>query len=180
VSVKPLLAVLGALLLAASAVGLVVLARPGVAVLAASSPPAPVVPCDQVVPPVPNSGSGYRTVLDVVSVPPALQPHAVATNRPWPYFRKAVLNVRAGRTSVTVSVPKPWRTRAAISWGNGGYTGVGIVSSLRIAACPSLHGWRGYAGGFYLRSSSACVPLTFQVGRRSATVRFAIGYPCRS
>jgi hypothetical protein len=147
--------------------------------LAASSPPGPTVPCNQVVEPVPNIN--HRTVLDVVSVPPALQPYAVTTNnRPWAYFRKAVLNVRAGRTSVTVSVPKPWRTRAGISWGNGGYTGVGIVSSLRIAACPSLPGWRGYAGGFYLRSSSACVPLTFQVGRRSATVRFGIGRSCPS
>ena len=32
-----------------------------------------------------------------------------------------------------------------------------------------------YAGGFYLRSPSACLPLVFRVGRRSETVRFGIG-----
>ena len=36
-----------------------------------------------------------------------------------------------------------------------------------------------YAGGFFLRSPSVCVPLIFRVGARSATVRFGIGRRCR-
>jgi hypothetical protein len=66
--------------------------------------------------------------------------------------------------------------RAAIIWGNGNYD---PASSLRIAGCGSdPNVGNAYAGGFYLRSRSACLPLTFRVGRRSATIRFGIGRRC--
>ena len=64
----------------------------------------------------------------------------------------------------------------AISWGSAG-----PASRLVVEPCPpssSLGGWNPYAGGFYLRSHAACVPLTFTVGRRSATVRFGVGKRC--
>jgi hypothetical protein len=35
-----------------------------------------------------------------------------------------------------------------------------------------------YSGGFFLRSPGACLPLTFRVGQRSATVRFGLGRRC--
>jgi hypothetical protein len=48
----------------------------------------------------------------------------------------------------------------------------GIVGPRRLGA------WNGYPGGFFLRASSACVPLVVGVGQRSATVRFGIGRRC--
>ena len=119
----------------------------------------------------------YRTVLGVVSVPPAYISQVVHLRQgAWPYWEKAGLVVRAGRGPVTVSVPLAWRKRAAITWGGN----TGTVSSLRIARCGSTP-TRGsaYAGGFYLRSRSACLPLVFRAGGHSATVRFGIGRRCR-
>ena len=83
--------------------------------------------------------------------------------------------MRGNARPVLVSVPKAWRRRAAITWGDSG-----IVSALRIAPClaapPKV--WNAYAGGFYLRSRSACVPLTFRVGGRARTVRFGLAERC--
>jgi len=118
---------------------------------------------------------GYRVVLGVISVPPAHLRQVVAThNQPWRYWRKAGLVLRTGNPSVVVSVAKAWRRRAAVTWGSSG-----TVSVLRVEGCPPAPaGWRAYAGGFYLRSPSACVPLVFRVGQRAATLRFGIGRRC--
>jgi hypothetical protein len=136
-----------------------------------------VVTCDQIIlqPESPFAG-GYRRVLGVISVPPAYIPQVVRTpGERWPYGEKAGLAVRANRAPVIVSVPQAWRARAAITWGNGNPAD----SSLKIAECPSPPGiWNAYAGGFSLRSRGACVPLAFQVGQRSALVRFGIGRRC--
>jgi hypothetical protein len=91
-------------------------------------------------------------------------------------WRKAGLAVRGNAPPVDVTVPKAWRTRAAITWGDSA-----IVSALRIAPCapflpPKV--WNAYAGGFYLRSRTACVPLIFRVGQRRQTVRFGLGRRC--
>jgi len=122
-----------------------------------------------------DPGYRYRLVLGAVSVPPAYLRQVIATgNRPWRYWHKAGLVVRASGQAVTVSVPRAWRARVAITWGN-----TGIVHSLRIAGCghdPSQG--NAYAGGLYLRSTSACVPLVFSVGTRSSTVRFGVGRRC--
>jgi hypothetical protein len=119
----------------------------------------------------------YRAVLSVVSVPPAYISQVVhLRDGAWPYWSKAGLVVRAGRGPVTVSVPLVWRKRAAITWGGN----TGIVNSLRILRCGSnpSHG-NAYAGGFYLRSRSACLPLVFRAGGHSTTVRFGLGRRCR-
>jgi hypothetical protein len=82
--------------------------------------------------------------------------------------------IYAGRVPVSVSVPKAWRSREAITWGDSGAT-----STIRIEACPTPPNvWNGYAGGFHLRSPTACVPLIFRIGTRSATVRFGLGRTC--
>jgi hypothetical protein len=123
------------------------------------------------------TADGYRVVLGAVAVPPAFldKPVRLRDSR-WPYWRKAGLLVRAGRTPVTVLVPRAWRRRAAITWGNGRPA----VSALRIAACrPAPNDWNAYAGGFFTRSRRACVPLTFVVGGRSQTVSFGVGGRCR-
>jgi hypothetical protein len=120
----------------------------------------------------------YRLVLDVVSVPPAYHGQIVRNNgtKTLPYFFKAGPVIRASGQSVLVTVPQAWRGRAAIAWGDGGH---GVFGSLRFAGCSALptQGF-AYSGGFYLRSAPACLPLTFRVGHRSATVRFGLGRRC--
>lgn len=170
--------VIGALGLAVSTAG-VARAEPS-----PGSVPGRIVPCAEIVgrtafPYVGGRGqrSRYRVVLDAVSVPPAYLEQVVPTGeRPWAYWRKQGLVVRAGGESVAISVPEAWRARAAISWGYGGH---GPFASLRIAGCVSDPGTgNAYSGGFFLRSSSACVPLVFRVGMRQATVRFGVGRRC--
>jgi hypothetical protein len=154
------------------------------AAITTSPAPRRTVPCDERIgttkfPYLGNSQPRYqyRLVLGAASVPPAYLEQVVATqDKPWAYWRKAGLVVRANGEPVTVSVPKVWRTRAAITWGNGGH---GVFSSVRIAGCGSSpNSGNAYAGGFYLRSRSACLPLVFRVGVRTATVRFGIGQKC--
>ena len=148
------------------------------------APPASPVSCDRAIdrtkfPYLGSRSSPYRLVLGVLSVPPA---HSVQGAFPtpsprWRYFRKAGLVVGGGHGApITVSVPSAWRSRVGIQWGNSG-----VRSSLRIARCqtPSDVG-SAFAGGFYLRSRTACVPLVFHVGRRTETVRFGIGRTCPS
>ena len=114
-------------------------------------------------------------VLGVVSIGDEYWPTARVHQGWWRYWQKDALRIRAGRQAVTITVPRAWRTRAAITWG----VNVGIVSTLRLPGCPSAPGiWNGYVGGFYLRSSSACVPLVFGTGRRSAVARVGVGRRC--
>jgi hypothetical protein len=142
--------------------------------------PAPMsVGCDQVIlRPRHPFADGYRRVLGVLAVRPAYIPQVVAiTGQGWPYWEKAGLVVHAGHEPVTVSVGPGWQRRAAITWGNG----KPAVESVRIAACPSPGNvWNAYAGGFFLRSHGACVPLVFTVGGRARTVRFGIDRRCAS
>jgi hypothetical protein len=159
-------------------VALACLALPGLSAFASPSGSPPTVSCDSIIEPVGSySWRPERVVLGVVAVPPAFIPQTTASgDERWPYWSKSGLVVGADSPPVHVSVPKRWRGRAAIGWGN-----VDAVGALRIASCPpssSLGRWNPYAGGFYLRSRTACVPLTFRVGSRSATVRFGVGRRC--
>jgi len=163
-------------------VGLVCAA--GVMASKASRTPGRTVPCRESIDGTefPYVGSSrpryrYRLVLGAVSVPPGYLAQVVPTGEtPWAYWRKAGLVVRAGGQEISITIPPPWRERAGITWGNGGN---GVFDSLRIAGCRGgpTPGF-AYAGGFYLRSPSACLPLVFRVGRRSETVRFGIGRRC--
>ena len=147
----------------------------GQAFAASSAPTA--VPCADIIGQAKTGrDAGYRVVLGVVSVPPARLTQVVDSGSTrWPYWRKAGLVVQANSLPVRVSVPRAWRRRAAITWGDSG-----TVSALTIAACPSPPDvWNAYAGGFLLRARRECVPLTFMVGRRSQTVRFGLGGRCR-
>jgi hypothetical protein len=134
----------------------------------------------------PYQSSGYRLVLGTVSVPAGYLPEVYRSgSRVWPFWRKAGLVVRADRGPVRVSVASRWRDRVAISWGSAR-----VVSLLLIPRCSTRYEVRdtdargapkmgnAYAGGFHLRSRSACVPLIFRVGQRSETVRFGIGRRC--
>ena len=117
-----------------------------------------------------------RIVLGLISLgPDFLQPTVPVHQGWWRYWQKHGLDIRSGHQTVTVTVPTAWRNRAAITWG----VNVGIGSTLRLPGCPAPPGtWNGYAGGFYLRSSSACVPLVFAVGRHSAVVQVGVGRRC--
>jgi hypothetical protein len=151
---------------------------------AAAASPGRTVPCQEIIdhPVFPYLGSPdpayrYREVLGRLSVPPAYMQQTVRVDEGrWRYWSKAGLIVRSGPEPVTVSVPVAWRTRAGITWGNGGN---GVMSSLRIAGCGTdASRGNAYAGGFFLHARSACVPLVFSVAGRSATVRFGIGRRC--
>jgi hypothetical protein len=159
-------------------VGVVCLVIVGAPAWASPGPRVPVVTCDSIITPAGSfSWRPKRVVLGVAAVPPAYVPQTVAGGSGrWPYWSKSGLVVRADSPPVRVSVPARWRSRAAIEWGN-----TGPASSLTIASCPPsgpLGDWNPYAGGFYLRSRAACVPLTFRVGNRTATVRFGVGKRC--
>jgi hypothetical protein len=131
--------------------------------------------CDQIIDHERSKPGDYRLVLGIVAVPPARMQRAVRVSGRWPFWHKAGLVIHASRRAVTVTVPQAWRRRVAITWGND----TGIVSSLRLAPCPSPpHVWNAYAGGFYLRSATACVPLAFRVADRQKLVRFGIGRSC--
>ena len=125
-----------------------------------------------------HAASGHagkrRVVLGVVAAPPAYLPQTVPTDRgPWRFWKTGLV-VHANAGPVTVRVPRAWRRRVAIEWGESG-----IAPALRIARCPYiLKTWNAWAGGFHLRERSACVPLVFSVGRRSVTVRFGLGRRC--
>jgi hypothetical protein len=143
------------------------------------------VPCDEIVgltrfPHWGNAQPQYRNrlVLNAVSVPPAFLPQTGSSGEPqWPYFSKWGMVVRSDARSVTVTVPARWRDRVAISWGNAGH---GVFQTIRFRGCGSGENvGNAYAGGFFLHSRSACVPLTFRVSSRTATVRFGIGQRCR-
>jgi hypothetical protein len=100
-------------------------------------------------------------VLGVLAVPPAhVEAGAPTGDRPWAYFSKFGIDVRAGSPAVLITVPRTWRRRAAIGWGNN----ASGVSSLRLLSCPQqLAPWNGYAGGFFLLSASGCVPFRQRV-----------------
>jgi hypothetical protein len=164
------------LLLAMAAVGGAAASAGGVST---ATRPADVVTvgCDQIIGTVKTGhDAGYRVVLGVVSAPPAALPGVVHVpeSAPFPYWRKAGMVIRASRKPVTVSVPKAWRLRVRIGWGNP----ASPATVVRFAACPSPRTWNGYAGGFFLRTHSACVPLAFAVGGRRATLRFGLGQHC--
>jgi hypothetical protein len=167
------------------AVLLVLLALAGAALAATPSAPAPgrTIPCKEIIlgtkwPYIGNRQpeQRYRIVLGAVSVPPAYMPQVEGPEPgAWPYWRKSGLVVKAGAGPVTISVAPAVRGRAAIEWGNAGH---GPFNSIRLARCADGSGGYAYAGGFSLRSPSACVPLIFRVGSRSETVRFGVGRRC--
>ena len=154
-----------------------------------SSPAAPVrrVPCNEAIastkfPYGRDREGGYRLVLGVISAPPAYLPRIYKAGdaerrRGWLFWRKQGMVVRNSGESVAISVPRAWRTRAAIVWGNGG-TGEPFVSVLLVGCGSDRTRGRAYAGGFYLRSRAACVPLTFRVGSRDGTLRFGVNRRC--
>ena len=151
----------------------------------AAERPQRTIACDEIIdvttfPYLGNSQPRYqsRLVLGAVSVPPAYlaRSYPAQGTAPWRYFAKHGMVVKSG-TSTTITVPPAWRNRVAISWGNAVHR---VFHTIRIAACGRIpkRGY-AYAGGFFLRSPSACVPLVLALGGRRQTVWFGIGRSCR-
>ena len=153
----------------------------------AEAPVAPVrtVPCEEVIdhvrfPYLGNRDLRFRArlVLDAVSAPGPFVPQTAPTeSRPWTYFAKWGMVVRGGAgPAVTVTVPRAWRGRVAISWGNAQHT---VFHTLHFPRCgvDRAQG-NAYAGGFFLRRASDCVPLVYRVGTRSKTLWFGVGRRC--
>jgi hypothetical protein len=125
-------------------------------------------------------------VFDRVAVPRGLAHVELAryTGRPdrFKYWLKAGLHVRRHGTPlgpapgaiapVEITVPRQWRDRAAIGWGNAG-----VSSTVRVGGCRSTRPWVVFTGGYFV-SSPACVPLIVRIGDRSRRIRVAVGRPC--
>jgi hypothetical protein len=119
---------------------------------------------------------GARVLFGAVAVPPAYLPHVVKVGGRWPYWHKWGLSIRGGSPPLLITVPPAWRQRAAFTWGNDVGT---VTGTLRLPSCPAPRGkWNGFAGGFYLRSRAACVPLVFRLGRLTRIARFGVGRRC--
>jgi hypothetical protein len=121
--------------------------------------------------------SGYRVVLSIVSAPQGFLSGVVHVPQfaPFAYWSKAGMVIRSSTKPVTVTVPKAWRNRLRIDWGNPAPEATAVTFEPCSSAPPT---WNGYAGGFFLRGRAACVPLSFTVGRRHATLRFGVGRHC--
>ena len=165
------------------AVFVVLVALLGLGGTMASSAAPPTAGCDSIIDPDYASARAWRperVVLGVVDVPKAFIPQAATASgvTRWPYW----MQVGPRR-----SCQQPCRSRL----GAGGLEATGRdrlgrrtrrSRRMRIASCLASStlpgGWNPYAGGFVLRSPTACVPLMFRVGDRTATVRFGIGKRC--
>ena len=142
------------------------------------------IPCGEVIDHVafPHVGSVQypsQLVLGTVSAPARHMPQSSPTGAPpWTYFSKWGMVVRGGPgRPVVVTVPLAWRNRVAISWGNAQHR---VFHTLRFPRCGDDAGTgNAYAGGFFLRRPSGCVPLRFTVGTRTTLVWFGIVSRCR-
>ena len=154
------------------AVGLVASASPA----SARQPKVSVVSCDNVIASGRKPDSQERVVLGSFGAPPRrIQRAANGQGNGWNYFAKSGVEVKAGIGPVTVSVAPALRHRAAIAWGNA----LPIVQTVRFTSCrATATRWDAYAGGFFLSSRTACVPLLVTVGSRSETIRVGIGKSC--
>jgi hypothetical protein len=125
-----------------------------------------------------QASHGSRLLLDSLFVPTGSSQEAIPLplHHRWRYWMKAGVNVRAGTgPPVEISLPESWTGRARLTWGNG----LPLSTTVEFARCgPRSAGWNGYAGGFYISSPSACVPLRIRVGRATASTTVAIGRRC--
>jgi len=87
---------------------------------------------------------------------------------------------------VQLIVPRAWRNRLSIEWGNSGLT-----DHLRVERCPGSEGrgafnseepgphlpWNAWAGGYFVPKAS-CVPLIVKAGGVTRRVRIGVGTRC--
>lgn len=90
------------------------------------------------------------------------------------YYAKTGFNVLKGQIGALVDVPRAWRNRVRITWGN-----VAWAVSIRFPGCRSGPAWTSYAGGFLFHDKrGGCVPLRVAVQGKTTTVYFSAGRRC--
>jgi hypothetical protein len=100
--------------------------------------------------------------------------------RPFHYFGKQGVEVKAGSSPVDLIVPVAWRNRASLVYGDsGGREGSSMVRIKGCSAPEPSTPWLAYPGGFYVRKP-LCLPLRVRVGTRSTVIRVSLGRACPS
>jgi hypothetical protein len=145
---------------------------------AAASQVTPITPlhCADVIegsdPPFP----GYSKVLDRVWLPTRQTLASVQlVDPPAPsalWWSKQGLVIKA-KATLTLTVPKAWRGRLAIGWGNPAQPSEMVT----VSGCNVGGRWLAYAGGYWV-SKPACVPLIVQSARRRKVVHVGVGAAC--
>ena len=137
-------------------------------------------PCTDPIDMLARPPAGMQTVLGVVAMETHRTLQASPSGEPGRAHRlyaKTGLLVRADRPFELV-IPRSWRRRVAIKWGN---TGAERFSGhLQIRGCPPSAGhgdWLVYPGGFFV-PEPACVPLVVRTKRASRTVHVPVGVRC--
>ncbi|HZL54601.1 MAG TPA: hypothetical protein VFC22_03140 [Solirubrobacteraceae bacterium] len=146
----------------------------------ATTAPIPLVHCDsgQAVPGNPPLGVTPRIVLGRLALPAVRHKDVTRRTdvRPFHWWSKAPLAIRAGTTAVALTVPPAWRTRVAITYGDSGPEVA--ASALRFQTCPAAGtSWNAYPGGFFT-ATRVCFPLDMTVGHRTTTVQTGTGVRC--
>jgi hypothetical protein len=91
---------------------------------------------------------GGRPVLGALAVPPTHLEHAAPTGtRPWAYFSKYGIAIRAGSPAVLITVPEAWRRRAAMIVPNADSAPGADVSSTAVSVCRSYGSARAALSG---------------------------------
>jgi hypothetical protein len=127
-----------------------------------------------------KEGGRWRLVLGTAYVPVSLQ-RAVPVSgfRRWRYWIKQGVAVLEGAgPPVEISLPPSWNSKVRLTWGNARPRGTTIVFSRCEFSHPRAQTWLAYAGGFYIDSPRACVPLRIRVGSATASVTVGIGRRC--
>jgi hypothetical protein len=115
-----------------------------------------------------------REVFGAVLLPLKYQPQ-VGRNSPaghWPYGIKMFLFIRQRARPVLATIPRS--SKAAMTWGSSP-----PVRTVRFKSCSNIGvGANGWTGGLLLKSRTAWVPITFQLGTTRRVVPFWIGRHC--
>jgi hypothetical protein len=132
-------------------------------------------PCGQFVDHPDPPFSGSVKVLGKVAFPASplgLNPVAVAPGN-WYWFKQGLL-VRAG-TEFSIAVPKKWRGRMAIGWGEPPKPSAHVA----VDRCKSLGlgKWIAYPGGYWV-DRPACAPLVVTAGEERRVVHVGLGATC--
>ncbi len=137
-------------------------------------------PCTDPIDVLRRPPAGMQTVLGVVAVVTHRTLQALPSGEPdraHRLYAKTGLLVRADRPFELV-IPRPWRSRASVMWGNSGPQR--MTGHLQIRGCPPAPGhgaWLVYPGGYYV-PEPACVPLVVKTGQESRTVHVPVGVRC--
>jgi len=127
--------------------------------------------------------SGMRVILGVVALPAspwtrrALGAARSGLRDPSArLFAKQGLVIRAG-ARFRLIVPRGWRDRLTIGWGNAGEGHWG--STIAVDACSGPRGakWLAYAGGYFVRDP-ICAPLVVAADGQRQRVQIGIGRAC--